>query len=164
MSASSGARRNGAVFGFHCTSARRHPTRRTRLKVRLLRLRLDRRLAAGEPPWSTLELSVRAAELTAPGERQELAEEVDRLIDSAAQPRRPGGGAAVPPDRASVLACGPLLGDLVDDLRHAERVEARGVALVRQLLRDGGSPLYAPKSGAALEHAVRQAHAALLLD
>jgi hypothetical protein len=161
MSASSGGRRNGAVFGFHRTSARRRPTRRTRLKVRLLGVRLDRRLAAGEPPSSSPELRARAAELRAPTERWKLAEEVDQVIESAAQPPRLAGAAA-PLNRTGVLACGPLLSDLVDDLRHAERVEARGVALVRRLLRDGGSPLYAPESKAALERAVRQAHTALL--
>ncbi len=161
MPASSGARRNGAVFGFQSTSPRRRPTRRTRLTLRLLGFRLDRRLAAGEPPWSSPELSARAAELTAPTERWRLAEDVDRVIESAAQPPRPKG-AAVPLNRTGVLACGPLLSDLVDDLRHAECIEARGVALVRRLLRDGGSPLYAPESKAALERAVRQAHTALL--
>jgi hypothetical protein len=161
MSASSGARRNGAVFGLHRTSGRRRATRRTRLKVRLLGFRLDRRLAAGEPPWSSPELRVRAAELTAPTGRWRVAQEVDRVIEAAAQPPRPGG-AAVPLNRTGVLACGPLLSDLVDDLRHAECVESRGVALVRRLMRDGGSPLYAPESKAALERALRQAHTALL--
>jgi hypothetical protein len=161
MSASSGGRRNGAVFGFQPTSARRRPTRRTRLTLRLLSFRLDRRLAAGEPPWSSPELRARAAELKAPTERWRLAEEVDRVIYSAAQPPRPKG-AAVPLNRTGVLACGPMLSELVDDLRHAECIEARGVALVRRLLRDGGSPLYAPESKAALEIAVGQAHTALL--
>jgi hypothetical protein len=38
-----------------------------------------------------------------------------------------------------------------------------GVLLVRLLLRDGGSPLYAPAPDGALEFELRRARAALLL-
>ena len=66
-------------------------------------------------------------------------------------------GAAVPARRE-------LLRELAHDLRHAELVYASGVALVRQLLRDGGSPLYVADTEGALDTAIKQARAALLLD
>jgi hypothetical protein len=162
MSASSGARRNGAVITMHRPSAGERPALGVRLRARLQGWRLDRRLAAGEQPWLRPELRWRAAELTSRRQRRKLAEEIDALMESATRPPHPLG-AAVPLDRAGVRACGELLRELADELRQAEQIEARGVALVRQLLRDGGSALYAPEAEGALESAIRHARAALFL-
>jgi hypothetical protein len=163
MSASSGLRHDGAVLAPKRQTIGERPTVWTRLRVRLHRLSLDDRLARGDPTWASPELRWRAAQLTSPRERRGLADEIDRVLEAAAQPARPRG-AAVPLDRAAVLACGGLLRVLADDLRHAELVQPRGVALLRQLLRDGGSPLYAPEAEGSLDRSLRRARAALLLD
>jgi hypothetical protein len=161
MSASSGARRNGAVFKRPALGARREL--RTRLRARLRRSALDRRLAAGDPPWASPELSRRASELTARSGRRALADQIDALVDEViAPPRR--RGAAAPVDRDGVRACLRLFVDLADDLRRAERVRPQGVALLRLLLRDGASALYSPGASPALQIALIEARDALLLD
>jgi hypothetical protein len=163
MSASSGIQRLGAVLTRPGEAARERPPTWIRIRARLQRLSLDRRLAAGESPWASAELRWRADQLTSARERRSLAEEIDRLLDDAARPGR-RRGAAVPLDRSAVCACDELLRGLADELRHAELVYAHGVALVRQLLRDGGSPLYCADSDGALDRSIRHARAAVLLD
>lgn len=163
MPASSGIQRHGAVLTRPRETVGERPPVWIRIRTRLLRLSLDRRLAAGESPWASAELRWRADQLTSPLERQGLADEVGRLLEDAARPS-PLRGAAAPLDRPGVLACDELLRELAQELRHAELVYARGVALVRQLLRDGGSPLYAADTEGALDRSIRHARAALLLD
>jgi hypothetical protein len=163
MPASSGLRQNGAVLAPKPRIVGERPAIWIRLRTRLQRLGLDDRLARGDPPWASPELRWRAAQLTSDRERRGLANEIDRVLEAAAQPARLRG-AAVPLDRSGVLACGGLLRVLADDLRHAGLVQPRGVALLRQLLRDGGSPLYAPEAEGSLDISLRRARAALLLD
>jgi hypothetical protein len=163
MPASSGIQRHGAVLTRPRDTAGERPAIWIRIRTRLQRLSLDRRLAEGESPWASPELRWRADQLTAPLARQGLADEVDRLLEDAARASRPRG-AAVPLDWPGVWACGELLRELAHDLRHAELVYARGVALVRELLRDGGSPLYVADTEGALDRAIKHARAALLLD
>jgi hypothetical protein len=163
MSASSGAHRNGAVFAPPRPSVGVRPELRTRVRARLRRSALDRLLAAGEPPWASRELSWRATELTSRGERCAIADQIEGLADEVMEPPRPRG-AAVPLDREGVRASRELLLELADDLRRAEAIRAQGVALLRVLLRDGGSPLYLPGETRALQIALLQARAALLLD
>jgi hypothetical protein len=163
MPASSGTQRDGALLTGPGEAARERPAIWIRARARLQRLSIERRLAAGESPWASAELRWRADQLTSPRERRGLAEEIDRLLKEAARPAR-RRGAAVPVDRSAVYECGELLRGLADDLSHAELVYAHGVALVRQLLRDGGSPLYGPDTDGALDRSIRHARAALLLD
>jgi hypothetical protein len=161
MSASSGARRNGAVFKRPALGARREL--RTRLRARLRRSALDRRLAAGEPPGARPELSWRAAELTAGAERRALADQIDALVDEVIAPQRPRGAAA-PVDRDGVRAYLQQFVEIADDLRGAERIQPQAVALLRVLLRDGGSALYSPGASRALQMALIEARDALLFD
>jgi hypothetical protein len=163
MPASSGIQRNGAVVTRPRVTAGEHPATWIRLRAWLQRLSLDNRLAAGEPAWASAELRWRAAQLTSPRARRGLAEEIDRLLEVVAQPPRPRGAAA-PLDRSAVIACNELIRELAHDLRDAGPVQVRGVALVRQLLRDGGSPLYASDKEGELDTSLRRARAALLLD
>jgi hypothetical protein len=163
MPASGGIQRNGAVLTRPRDTAGERPAIWIRLRALLQRLSLDRRLALGEPAWASAELRWRAAQLTSPRARRALAEEIDRVLEVVARPPRPRGAAA-PLDRSAVLACDGLLRALAHDLRHAEPVHVRGVALVRQLLQDGASPLYAADTEGALDRSIRQARAALLLD
>ncbi len=161
MSASSGARRNGAVFKRATLGAPRGL--RTRARARLRRSALDRQLATGEPAWASRELSWRAAELTTRSERCAIADQIDALVDEVIAPPRPRGAAA-PVDRDGVRACLRLFVELADSLRQAERIRPEGVALLRLLLRDGGSPLYSPGGSRALQLALIEARDALLLD
>lgn len=163
MPASSGIQRNGAVVIRRREIAGERPAVWIRLLARLRRLSLDRRLAAGEPAWASAELRWRAAQLTSPRTRHGLAEEIDRLLEVVAQPPSPRGAAA-PLNRSAVVACDELLRALARDLRHAGPVQVRGVALVQELLRDGGSLLYAAGPGGGLDRSIRRARAALLLD
>ncbi|MET0810473.1 MAG: hypothetical protein ABWY65_05090 [Thermoleophilaceae bacterium] len=66
------------------------------------------------------------------------------------------------PSRA-ILAAREEIEQLADDIGAPGDVQPRGVLLVRNLLTDGSSPLFAPRSDAELKDAVRHAHAALLL-
>jgi hypothetical protein len=144
-------------------SGRERPGIWVRIRARLQRLSLERRLAAGESPWASAELRWRADQLISPSERRGLALEIDRVLVDVTRPAH-RAGAAVPLNRSGVVACYELLRRLAHDLRHAELIYAHGVALVRQLLRDGGSPLYVADTAGALDRSVRHARAALLLD
>jgi len=96
--------------------------------------------------------------------RRALAEGIHALIDEAERPRRPLS-AAVPVQRQAVLRSRTHLLQLADALAdRGEPVNDKGIALVEKLLRDGSSPVYSPLGEAALDRAVRHAHAALLLD
>jgi hypothetical protein len=124
---------------------------------------LDRRLASGASPNESPALRRRARKLTSNRKRRSLAAAVSRLVDEADQPARPLT-AAVPIQRGAVRACRPLLLMVVEDLKDEQLpVSAKGIALMEQLLRDGGSPVYAPLGERALEEALRHAHAALLM-
>jgi hypothetical protein len=92
-----------------------------------------------------------------------IADQIDGLVDAVAALRR-SHGAAAPLDRDEVHGCRELLYDLADDLRHGKLVQPLGVALLRQLLRDGGSQLYAPGDACALQVGLSPARAAPLLD
>jgi hypothetical protein len=105
----------------------------------------------------------RERKLISARKRRALATALSRLIDAADGPPAPFT-AAVPIQREAVRACRPLLLMITQDLEDTEfPVNARGVALVEQLLRDGASPVYAPLGERALEAALRHAHAALVI-
>jgi hypothetical protein len=125
---------------------------------------LDRRLAAGARPEESSALRRRARKLKGDRKRRSVAAAVLRLIDDADGPPAPLTAAA-PIQREAVRTCRPFLLMIAEDLQDAQLpVSAKGVALVEQLLSDGGSPVYAPVGERALEEAVRRAHAALLMD
>ena len=125
---------------------------------------LDRRLAAGARPEESPALRRRARKLRSDRKRRALAAAVARLIREADGPAGPLTS-AVPIQRAAVRTCRPLLLMIAEDLEDTKLpVSAKGVALLEQLLSDGGSPVYAPVGERALEEAVRRAHAALLMD
>jgi hypothetical protein len=103
----------------------------------------------------------RAARLTSQGERQRLARQLEGLI-SAARDRSQPHGAQVPVNRAEVIACSELIHELADDLRGDAPLQPPGIAMLRRLLRDGGSPLYGPAEY-PLESTLVHARDALLL-
>jgi hypothetical protein len=123
---------------------------------------LDRELARGADPFASPRLARRAAKLCQPKMRHKLAADIERVIETTDEPPRPLT-AAVPLNRCAIRDLRPLLLTIADDLRADDPVSANGVAIVRELLRDGGSPLYAGGRPGELEEELRRARAALLL-
>jgi hypothetical protein len=132
-----------------------------RLRVRVRRFSLDQQVARGADPRSNAALAERARELCRPELRRALAGELERVLEAA---KLPGYWLVAPLNRSAIAECRPLLLDLVQDLGSTGPVHARGVALVRLLLRDGRSPIYAPSPSPNLEEELRRARAALLLE
>lgn len=136
-----------------------------RWRARLRRAQLDRLLARGADPLTKPELQWRARQLTSRRNRRRLAKEIERVLD-AAKTLPLLGGSAAPLNRVEIAPCRELLEALASDLRGAEPVALRGMALTAQLLHDGCSPLYAPHpppTEGELETDVRRARAALVL-
>jgi hypothetical protein len=132
-----------------------------RARVWLRRFSLDQRLASGADPRSSPELARRAQELCQLRLRRQLSADIERTIEAASIPDR-WLTAAIPISRRSITECRPLLLGLAQDLRCAGPLYARGIALVRLLLMDGGSPLYAPSEPCQLEEEIHRARSALL--
>ena len=136
-------------------------TLRSRLECRLLADRLDRTLAAGIRPEVDVLLALHAQRLVRVDTRLDLAASLERLLYAASRPR----SAFSPVHSMAVLSrvaeAAPDIESLVDHLRACVPVSARGVALVRMLLRDGSGPLFRYESTDDLAAQVRQAVAAL---
>jgi hypothetical protein len=133
-----------------------------RLQVRLGGSSLDRLLAKGEDPAESPLLGRRAEQLVSTKSRHELAHRLERIVDQAEDPPRVLSAAA-PLGREAILGARAQLLALARDLRAVEPVGAAGVALAKELLVDGASPLYAPDGEEALLNAIEQASWGLLI-
>jgi hypothetical protein len=125
-----------------------------------LAARLDRELADGARPEASPVLAARAVRLTSAKHRRDLAASLQRLAAS------PSFGVAgyqthVPVRRTRVLRSAPELAELVGHLVQRGPVPVRGVAIVSQLLADGGGPLYRQASREDLSAIARRASQAL---
>ena len=134
--------------------------RRTRLLARLLAPSLDRHLAEGEAPESTVLLAARAQMLVAPETRQALAEGWQDVLTQAHQPTVVGSR-RVPVNRDSVIACEADMKAMVDALVVPLPVPARGAAMASWLLSDGAGPVYDRRRSSELDRAVRETIAQL---
>jgi len=144
-----------------------------RLLARGLAASLDCQLARGARPEANAVLAARAMILTSAGYRRGLAASLQRLTAAAVSPRtrpRPmaaarSAGAArqpyVPLRRDRIARSATGLAGLADRLAAREPVPAQGVALVRQLLADGGGPLYRAGSREDLNEVIERASHAL---
>lgn len=140
-----------------------HPSLSVRGRVFLHRGSLVRRLAAGASPSDSPELARRAQQLCSSRHRRLLATGLEQVIDQAQEGPRPYSAAVALRRRAILRERSPLLG-LAFELRDiSQEVCAHGVALIEQLLSDGGSPLYTENSDETLGGTIRRARAALLL-
>jgi hypothetical protein len=92
-----------------------------------------------------------------PKARTELAADIERLVQEAEERPRPLSAVA-PLPRNAVLAAGPLLLTLARELGGHGTVRPQGIVLIRRLLTDGASPLYAPDGDEALRRAIEEAH------
>ncbi len=129
-----------------------------RLRVALMRGRLDAALRDGEEPYESRELSLRAGQLTRRRRRLWLAAALERAVAAADRPR---GGASVPVHRNAVREARTELLRLAGELAEREHPSPRGVLLATGLLSDGGGPLYRPSSRGALAQAASHARRAL---
>ena len=133
---------------------------RERISARLHSWRLDHTLALGEQPDSSAALFLRAHRLIGPRCRRELAHEIRALPANARRANHPFDP-HVPLRRREILDAAELLEELADRLEAPEPVDARGVAQVRVLLRDGESPLFNPGRANQLAEAFEAALEAL---
>jgi hypothetical protein len=135
----------------------REVTWRERLGARLRGAALDEALVAGVPPEAEVALTLHARRLIAPAMRRRIARTLVGMVDAtqgrAAPPSRPRG--------LQVAHAAPELIALAERLQKRGAVEARGVALARELLRDGLGALYGPTGGSRLADAAREATEAL---
>jgi hypothetical protein len=133
--------------------------RRSRLLARLRAAKLDRALSAGAPAYSSQALALRAQALTSPRTRRVLRDALEALLAPGSEGRLPGS--RVLPARDRVNAARDELAELARRLRPGQPVDARGIARVRELLSDGGGPLFWSRSDEDVGAAVREAIAAL---
>jgi hypothetical protein len=132
-------------------------TWRERIGARLRGAALDEALVAGVPPEAEVALTLHARRLIAPGTRRRIARTLVGMVDAT-------GGRAAPPSRPhglQVAHAAPELLALAQRLERRDAVDARGVALARELLRDGLGALYADRGGSRLAEAAREATEAL---
>ena len=125
-----------------------------RLLARCLAPSLDRRLADGARPEANAVLAARAMVLTSYGYRRALAANLRRMLAASVSPHaRPrlmtasrSAGVArqpyIPLRRDRIAGSASELDGLARFLAGPRPVPAQGVALVSQLLADGGGPLY----------------------
>jgi hypothetical protein len=119
----------------------------------LLRRRLDRQIAAEAAPADSADIRRRCAELTARGSRLSLAAALVSIL-GAADERRADRASVLILDDEAVLDERDQIVQLIVRLRSGETVSARGVALVRLLVRDSRGPLYHHQDGQTLHDAL----------
>lgn len=110
------------------------------LLVRARASALDRELAAGCSPESTIGLAVHAGRLCRPAQRRVLARSLDRIIAASDAPV--GRSLKAPVCRPAVQRARTELAAIVGRLTADGPVNVRGVARLRHLLADGTGPLY----------------------
>ncbi|HTX10218.1 MAG TPA: hypothetical protein VME22_16475 [Solirubrobacteraceae bacterium] len=111
-----------------------------RLLVRARALALDHALAKGASPDSSAALSLRAQRLISPRHRVDVAHRFRGLLRAAGRPVHPFDPAL--PVATQVLLVQELIEEVVEVLESDEAIDARGVAGLEVLLRDGAGPLY----------------------
>ena len=132
----------------------------TRAWTRLHASPLDRALAAGASPDSSAALSLRAHALIGAAARRDLARSIRRLVEAARHPFNPLTH-SMPMCRRKAVASADTLLELADRLTSGDPVDARGVAMLRLLLIDGGGPIYHRPAANDLDPALAAVIAAL---
>jgi hypothetical protein len=144
------------------------------LAARFLADRLDHELARGARPEADPSLAARAIRLTSTNFRRGLAVSLQRLLAARSVPGAEsalpmpaysrgglGGSPHVPVQQARISRSAPEIAELAGRLIAPGPVPARGVAMVTQLLADGGGPLYRRACHEDLRAIVEQATRAL---
>ena len=144
-----------------------------RLVARCLAPRLDRQLADGVRPEVSEVLAARAMVLTSVRYRRGLAASLGRMLAASMSPQaRPrlmaasrSAGAVrqphVPLRREQIAGSASELDELARSLTAQSPLPAQGVAMVSQLLADGGGPLYRAGGRDDLDSIIERAAQAL---
>ena len=132
----------------------------TRVRAGLQRPSLNAALARGADPCESAALAYCAARLTSDRTREKLAGWVGEILDAAARPRLRLAW-AVQPLRDEVTAARPLLIQVAELVRSTTPLYSQGLAMLEELLRDGGGPLYFPTRRGALSRELELILAAL---
>jgi len=111
-----------------------------RVVVRARASALDRELAAGASPESSIALAVHAGRLCQPAQRRVLARSLHRIVALSDAPI--GGRLKAPVCRPAVQRSRTELAAVAGRLTADGPVNVRGVARLRHLLADGTGPLY----------------------
>ena len=138
--------------------------------ARGLATRLDRELADGARPEASAILAARAVFLTSARFRRALAASLRRILAASASldvyPQPSVVGVARPPHvplrRDRIARSASELAGLAGFLAGQGPVPAQGVAMVSQLLADGGGPLYRAASRDDLNAIIERASQALI--
>jgi hypothetical protein len=102
--------------------------------------------------------------LTGYRRRRTLARCLERLIEDTNHPQGPLRGAAIRPNPEQVRDAAPAMLEVAARLRSPVPVHAQGVAMLRDLLSDGGGPCYVPSERGALEIALAEVSEALQIE
>jgi hypothetical protein len=144
-----------------------------RLLARCLAPSLDRQLADGASPEANAVLAARAMVLTSVRYRRGLAASLRRMLAASTSPQtsprlmaasRSAGVARqphVPLRRDRIADSASELAGLARSLAGQSPVPAQGVAMVSQLLADGGGPLYRAGARDDLDAVIERAARAL---
>jgi hypothetical protein len=117
---------------------------------------IDRQLAGGVPSWSSPRHAARALQLTGARRRKATARSLERLLEQC-EARVPfGRSAAIPPCREQVRDALAEIMAITAYLRSGAPVDARGVAMLRELLGDGGGPCFRRSHKHALTEALQE--------
>jgi len=125
---------------------------------------LDRLLATGAAPAHSAAPAARARVITGRRSRLQIADGLARARRSARERTAGFVSAAIQPHAEEILAARVVLTTLDRRLRASEPVTAQGMAMLRTLLTDGSSALYAPPARGALGSELRAVAAALEPD
>jgi hypothetical protein len=104
--------------------------------------RFEAELAAGIRPTTSICHAAHGERITTPRACRRVADALRRAVDAAERPSPYCLSSRVPIDAGAVRACRDQLLALADRLADVERPPARGVAIARQLVHDGCSPLF----------------------
>jgi hypothetical protein len=127
---------------------------RERLAARLNGFRLDNELARGVPPEAHGALALRAQALGEAGTRRVLARALQRVLEQARCEHRGGRiSTRLAVRRKEILDAADELDEIVVRLLGPGPLRACGLAQVRLLVTQGGSPLYARHTATAVRDA-----------
>jgi hypothetical protein len=135
----------GSLAGRFPPRLRGGPAKRfvVRLWAFLAGPRYDAELADGISPTTSIGLGARADRITGRAACRRVAQALRGAVEAAEWPPDPNRlDSSVPVDAGAVQVCRYEIVALAETLATIERPPARGVAIARQLVFDGRSPLF----------------------
>ena len=132
-----------------------------RLRVFVMREKLDRQIAAGSPCESSTALALRARQLTDSRTRQQIARNLRGMVDCVHRARSRTVLSPVVIEPAAVRSGRSVILGLAARLEGTDPLTPRGVVRARALLTDRLSPLFNPYSERTVAQAVAEVEDAL---